>query len=167
MHVRPLPLGLPNSYSSLKGQHTGHFLREASLTPPMRSVPRYTVTACATSAARHLGTVEWWVSPTRAGVGSVLSAAVSPAASTLPGTHRRSLAAWGRYEWSANRTETTLETCLFPTPAWFNHTAVMGPCSSGCGKYLDLEELSCLFLFGLCGSGDTQTKAVGLGTSLR
>lgn len=43
VRVRPLPRGLANSYSSLQGQHKGHFLREAFLTPLVRSVPCYTL----------------------------------------------------------------------------------------------------------------------------
>lgn len=39
VHVGPLPLGLANSYSSLKGQRKGRFLREVSLTPPLGHCP--------------------------------------------------------------------------------------------------------------------------------
>lgn len=39
MHACPLPLGLAHSYSTLQGQHKGHFLREAFLAPLVRSGP--------------------------------------------------------------------------------------------------------------------------------
>lgn len=48
VHVRPLPLGLAKSCSSPEGQCKGHFLREAFLNPPIRSVP------CSTLSQRML-----------------------------------------------------------------------------------------------------------------
>lgn len=115
--VRPLPPGLPNSYSSLKGQCPGHFLREASLTPPTRSVPRPPVRARATSASRHSGPVECWVRPRGRGRGRALSCplpCLQQRALRLAHTH--TFAGWlGRHEWSPRRR--------------VNRTAGMGPCS--------------------------------------